>query len=160
MTLSGNAVGWLKMLEVKIHSRSIQEVASLPGMGELLDQRPPALPPQFTNEGERNENMVSYGECLASGICFQVVIYSVDADWSCQDQKVKNDFGTQNVLSNRECRHHSAINQGSQAESDFNDRVWKTTELGSDCRMTHSCRTTTSTELQILKSQQMVAEVL
>lgn len=38
-------------------------------------------------------------------------------------KKVKDDFGTQNVLSNRECRHHSAINQGSRAESDFNDGV-------------------------------------
>lgn len=68
------------MLEVKIHSRSIQEVASLPGMGRLLDQMQPVLPLQFTNEGERNENMVSYGGCLSSGIFFQVVIYSVDAD--------------------------------------------------------------------------------
>jgi hypothetical protein len=67
--------------------------------------------------------MISYGECLALGIRSQVVIYSVDADRSCQDQKVKNDFGTQNVLSNRECRHHRTINQGCRAESDFNDRV-------------------------------------
>lgn len=65
----------------------------------------------------------SYGECLALGIYSQMVIYSVDADWSCQDQKVKNDFGTQNVLSNRESRHHRAINQSCRAESDFNNRV-------------------------------------
>lgn len=79
--------------------------------------------------------------------------------WSCQRVDLRNYAGTPNISSNREHRHHRAIDTGSQAESGFNYRTEEREKPEFNYKMIQDWRKVTSLKC-ISANEQVIPAIL